>query len=65
MKPLTRSSESSPPLPYAGLRVVEFSHMVMGPTSGMILADMGAEEGRRHTRAIGLRCRFFPHVQSQ
>ncbi len=43
MKPLTRSSESSPPLPYAGLRVVEFSHMVMGPTCGMILADMGAE----------------------
>ncbi len=30
-------------LPYAGLRVVEFSHMVMGPTCGMILADMGAE----------------------
>ena len=31
------------PQPYAGLRVVEFSHMVMGPTCGMILADMGAE----------------------
>src|ERR1044072_5794929 len=31
------------PLPLAGGRVVEFTHMVMGPTCGMILADLGAE----------------------
>ncbi len=31
------------PLPLAGVRVVEFTHMVMGPTCGMILADLGAE----------------------
>lgn len=31
------------PLPLAGIRVVEFSHMVMGPTCGLILADLGAE----------------------
>lgn len=30
-------------LPYEGLRVVEFAHMVMGPTCGMVLADLGAE----------------------
>ncbi|MEM5327073.1 CaiB/BaiF CoA-transferase family protein [Paraburkholderia sp. JHI2823] len=30
-------------LPLEGVRVVEFSHMVMGPTCGMILADLGAE----------------------
>ena len=30
-------------LPLSGLRVVEFTHMVMGPTCGMILADLGAE----------------------
>ena len=30
-------------LPYAGIRVVEFTHMVMGPTCGMLLADLGAE----------------------
>lgn len=30
-------------LPLDGLRVVEFTHMVMGPTCGMILADLGAE----------------------
>lgn len=30
-------------LPLRGVRVVEFTHMVMGPTCGMILADLGAE----------------------
>lgn len=30
-------------LPLQGVRVVEFTHMVMGPTCGMILADLGAE----------------------
>lgn len=30
-------------LPLSGIRVVEFSHMVMGPSCGMILADLGAE----------------------
>jgi crotonobetainyl-CoA:carnitine CoA-transferase CaiB-like acyl-CoA transferase len=29
--------------PLAGLRVVEFSQMVMGPTCGLILADLGAD----------------------
>jgi formyl-CoA transferase len=35
--------QSSDTLPLSGLRVVEFTHMVMGPTCGMILADLGAE----------------------
>ena len=30
-------------LPLHGVRVIEFSHMVMGPTCGMVLADLGAE----------------------
>jgi crotonobetainyl-CoA:carnitine CoA-transferase CaiB-like acyl-CoA transferase len=30
-------------LPLEGIRVVEFSHMVMGPTCGLVLADLGAE----------------------
>jgi crotonobetainyl-CoA:carnitine CoA-transferase CaiB-like acyl-CoA transferase len=30
-------------LPLAGVRVIEFTHMVMGPTCGLILADLGAE----------------------
>jgi crotonobetainyl-CoA:carnitine CoA-transferase CaiB-like acyl-CoA transferase len=30
-------------LPLEGIRVVEFSHMVMGPACGLLLADLGAE----------------------
>ena len=30
-------------LPLTGLKVVEFTHMVMGPAVGVILADLGAE----------------------
>jgi crotonobetainyl-CoA:carnitine CoA-transferase CaiB-like acyl-CoA transferase len=30
-------------LPLQGVRVVEFVHMVMGPTCGLVLADLGAE----------------------
>src|SRR5207247_1011730 len=31
------------PLPLEGVRVVEFSHMVMGPSCGLVLADLGAD----------------------
>ena len=37
------ASPPANPLPLAGLRVIEFSHMVMGPTCGMVMADLGAE----------------------
>jgi crotonobetainyl-CoA:carnitine CoA-transferase CaiB-like acyl-CoA transferase len=30
-------------LPLAGIRVIEFAHMVMGPTCGLVLADLGAD----------------------
>lgn len=30
-------------LPLSGIRVIEFCHMVMGPTCGMILGDLGAD----------------------
>ena len=55
------------PLPYAGVRVVEFTHMVMGPTCGMLLADLGAEvikvepiEGDNTRRLLGSGAGFFP-----
>jgi crotonobetainyl-CoA:carnitine CoA-transferase CaiB-like acyl-CoA transferase len=55
------------PLPLAGLRVVEFTHMVMGPTCGMVLADMGAEvikvepiAGDRTRHLLGSGAGFFP-----
>nr|WP_315244870.1 CaiB/BaiF CoA-transferase family protein [uncultured Albidiferax sp.] len=54
------------PLPLAGIRVIEFTHMVMGPTCGMILADLGAEvikiepPGGDKTRSLpGLGIGFF------
>jgi len=54
-------------LPYAGIRVVEFTHMVMGPTCGMILADLGAEvikvepiDGDKTRRLLGSGAGFFP-----
>ena len=31
------------PQPLKGIRVVEFAHMVMGPTAGLVLADLGAD----------------------
>ena len=31
-----------PSLPLDGLRVIELSHMVMGPSAGLVLADLGA-----------------------
>lgn len=55
------------PLPYAGIRVVEFTHMVMGPTCGMLLGDLGAEvikvepvEGDNTRRLLGSGAGFFP-----
>jgi crotonobetainyl-CoA:carnitine CoA-transferase CaiB-like acyl-CoA transferase len=36
-------SSTQQDLPLAGLKVIEFTHMVMGPSIGVILADLGAE----------------------
>ncbi|MCY4263413.1 MAG: CaiB/BaiF CoA-transferase family protein [Gammaproteobacteria bacterium] len=34
---------SDPTCPLAGIKIVEFTHMVMGPTAGVVLADLGAD----------------------
>jgi crotonobetainyl-CoA:carnitine CoA-transferase CaiB-like acyl-CoA transferase len=54
-------------LPLSGLRVVEFTHMVMGPAVGAILADMGAEVvkvepigGDQTRRLLGSGAGYFP-----
>jgi crotonobetainyl-CoA:carnitine CoA-transferase CaiB-like acyl-CoA transferase len=56
------------PLPLSGVRVVEFSHMVMGPSCGLVLADLGADvvkveppgEGDRTRHLPGSGAGFFP-----
>jgi crotonobetainyl-CoA:carnitine CoA-transferase CaiB-like acyl-CoA transferase len=58
---------TTPTLPLTGVRVVEMTHMVMGPTCGMILAQLGAEvikvepPGGDKTRSLGgMGISFFP-----
>ncbi len=53
--------------PLAGIRVVEFAHMVMGPSCGLVLADLGAEvlkieplEGDNTRRLHGAGSGFYP-----
>jgi len=60
-------SKSVKSLPYEGLRVVEFAHMVMGPSCGLVLADLGAEvikveppSGDSTRGLLGSGAGFFP-----
>ena len=68
---LTREVGTPDGLPYKGIRVVEFTHMVMGPTCGMVLADLGAEvikvepighghKGDNTRKLLGSGAGFFP-----
>ena len=63
------------PTPLAGLKAVEFTHMVMGPTVGHVLASLGAEVirvepigGDQTRRLLGSGAGYFPmynrHKQS-
>lgn len=53
--------------PLTGIKVIEFSHMVMGPCAGLMLADMGAEVikveplgGDKTRRLRGAGAGYFP-----
>jgi len=55
------------PLPLEGVRVIEFCHVVMGPTCGLILADLGAEvikvepiDGDHTRKLVASGAGFFP-----
>lgn len=55
-------------LPLSGIKVLEFTHAVMGPSAGMILADMGAEvihieppTGDATRRLQGFGVGYFPY----
>ena len=58
--------EKSAALPLAGIRVLEFCHTIMGPSAGLILADLGADvikvepaNGDPTRRRIGFAAGFF------
>jgi crotonobetainyl-CoA:carnitine CoA-transferase CaiB-like acyl-CoA transferase len=59
------------PQPLAGIRVIEMTHMVMGPTAGLVLADLGADvikvepppEGDNTRRLTGSGTGFFAAFQ--
>lgn len=64
--PLQSADDIRTQLPLNGIRVVELSHMVMGPTCGMILGDLGAEvikveppKGDNTRRLLGAGAGFF------
>jgi crotonobetainyl-CoA:carnitine CoA-transferase CaiB-like acyl-CoA transferase len=53
--------------PLAGIRVIEISHMIMGPSAGFFLASMGAEvikieppDGDKTRKLTGMGRGFFP-----
>ncbi|MFN5491320.1 MAG: CaiB/BaiF CoA transferase family protein [Burkholderiales bacterium] len=67
-QPTQEEARASKALPLAGIRVVEFTHMVMGPTCGLVLGDLGAEvikvepiAGDNTRRLLGLGAGFFPN----
>lgn len=54
-------------LPLDGVKVIEFTHMVMGPTVGVVLADLGADvikveplNGDNTRRLVGSGSGYFP-----
>ena len=55
-------------LPLEGIRVIEFCHMIMGPSCGLILGDLGADvikveptpNGDNTRRLAGSGSGFFP-----
>jgi crotonobetainyl-CoA:carnitine CoA-transferase CaiB-like acyl-CoA transferase len=60
------STKASDTAPLAGIRALEFCHTIMGPTAGLILADLGADvikiepaEGDATRRRIGFAAGFF------
>lgn len=59
--------EQNTDLPLKGITVIEFSHMVMGPSIGLILADMGADvikveplSGDKTRKLVGSGAGYFP-----
>ena len=69
------TSTADVPMPLKGIRVIEFTHMVMGPAVGAMLASLGADvvrvepvDGDNTRRLLGSGAGYFPmynrHKQS-
>jgi crotonobetainyl-CoA:carnitine CoA-transferase CaiB-like acyl-CoA transferase len=63
---MTDPRTNAKPPPLSGIRVLEFCHTIMGPTAGLILADLGADvikiepaDGDSTRRRIGFAAGFF------
>ena len=64
---MTSATSSDAPLPLAGVRVVEFCQTIMGPSCGLVLADLGADvikvepapDGDKTRRLYGFAAGFF------
>jgi crotonobetainyl-CoA:carnitine CoA-transferase CaiB-like acyl-CoA transferase len=62
-------STGSETLPLAGIRVIEFCHTIMGPSCGLVLADLGADvvkvepapDGDKTRRLAGFAAGFFSY----
>ena len=62
----TEPPKSAKPLPLSGIRVLEFCHTIMGPTAGLILADLGADVIKiEPADGDATRRRVLCHLQSQ
>ncbi len=55
-----RAANLNQRLPLAGVRLIEFSQMVMGPCCGFILAELGAEVIKVEPLPRGDRTRYLP-----
>jgi crotonobetainyl-CoA:carnitine CoA-transferase CaiB-like acyl-CoA transferase len=61
------AAQAARTLPLEGVRAIEFCHVVMGPTCGLILADLGAEvikveplDGDHTRKLVASGAGFFP-----
>jgi crotonobetainyl-CoA:carnitine CoA-transferase CaiB-like acyl-CoA transferase len=65
---MTLEAETNDVLPLDGIRVVEFTQTIMGPSCGLVLADLGADvikvepapDGDKTRRLHGFAAGFFP-----
>ena len=54
------SSDSENATPLKGIRVLEFSHTIMGPCAGLLLADLGADVIKVEPAPGGDKTRYLP-----